>query len=150
MKGKYFEELGIGQEFLSDQRTVREDEQRSFVTLARLDNPLFTDEEFARSQGYGGRIVPGPMTVCFALGLTDELGQGTVLAALALDNVRFKAIVRPGDTLQVRTVVADKQESRSKNDRGTITLRHWVYNQRGEEVCSFQRTLLFLRKSNSG
>lgn len=146
MRGKYFDELKVGDEFVSPRRTITEADIVLFTSLAGLMNPLFTDEEFAREKGFGTRIAPGPLTVCFALGLTDEISYGTAAAALAINNVRFSAPVKPGDTIGVKTTIVDKRESASRPDRGLISLHHDVYNQRREQVCTFERTLMFLKQ----
>lgn len=145
MQGKYFEEMEVSREFLSPRRTITEADVVLFTCLCGLFNPLFTDEEFAQERGFGTRVAPGPLTMCFAMGLTDELGYGTVSAALGINDVRFSAPVLPGDTIQVRTTVTDKRESSSHPDRGLVTLRHNVLNHKGEQVCTFERTLLFLK-----
>ena len=147
MPGKYFEDLTPGDRFTSPRRTVTEADVVFFTSFTGLLNPLFIDEEFAREKGFGGRVAPGPLTVSLALGLTDELASGTTTAALGIDKVRFLAPVRPGDTIGVMTTVLEKRESASRPDRGPVVLRHEVKNQRGEVVCTLERTLMFLKRS---
>ncbi len=146
MLGKYFEELHIGDEYLSHRRTVNETDIVLFTSITGLLNPLFTDEIFAREKGLGMRVAPGPLTLCYAVGLTDELVFGTVCAVLGINNVKFTVPVKPGDTIRVRTKIVDKIESTRKPDRGTGTLYHEVYNQLEEIVCTFERTLIFLKR----
>lgn len=146
MSARYFEEIAEGDTFRSPRRTITEADQVQFVTLCGLLDPLFVDETFAREQGLKGRLIPGPLTTCYAVGLTADLHHGTVSAALGLDNVRFHAPVYPGDTIEVETTVAAKRESRRQSDRGPVTLRHIVTNQRGEQVVSFERTLMWLKR----
>lgn len=150
MRGKYFDELKVGDTFVSPRRTITETDMVIFTSLTGLLNPLFTDEEFARERGLGGRIVPGPLTVCFALGLTDGLVYGTATAALGLDNVRFPAVVKPGDTIRIKTTVANRRESASHPDQGIVSFRHEVYNQRGATVCTLERTLMLLKSPPEG
>ena len=147
MQGKYFQELRVGEVFQSPRRTVTETDVVLFTSLAGLHNPLFTDEVFAQEKGFGSRVAPGPLTMAIAMGLTDELLYGTTTAALGVNNAVFKAPVRPGDTVSVKTTVVEKRESRSQPDRGPVTLRHQVYNQQGQEVISFERTLMVLKKA---
>ena len=147
MPGKYFEDLTPGDRFTSPRRTVTEADVVFFTSFTGLLHPLFIDEEFAREKGFGGRVAPGPLTVSLALGLTDELASGTTTAALGIDKVRFLAPVRPGDTIGVMTTVLEKRESASRPDRGPVVLRHEVKNQRGEVVCTLERTLMFLKRS---
>jgi acyl dehydratase len=47
-----------------------------------------------------------------------------------------------GDTIYARTTVVDKVESRSKPDRGVVTVDTVGENQRGEIVCEFRRKVL--------
>ena len=146
MLGKYFEELAVGDEFTSSRRTISEADIVIFTSICGLLNPLFTDEEFAKEKGFGARVAPGPLIIAYAMGLTDELAFGTIVAALGVNNARFTAPLKPGDTISVKTTVTDKRESTSRPDRGPVTLRHDIYNQRGEQVCTFERTLMFLKK----
>ena len=146
MLGKYLEELKVGDEFVSHRRTVTETDIVLFTSLTGLLNPLFTDEIFAREKGLGTRVAPGPLTLCYAIGLTDELVYRTVRAVLSINNVKLRVPVKPGDTIWVKTTVMDKRESASKPDQGIGTLHHEVYNQRDELVCTYERTLMFLRR----
>lgn len=145
MLGNYFGDLKVGDEFTGSRRTITEADIVIFTSLSWLFNPGFTDEEFAKEKGFGTRIPPGPLTMCFAMGLTDELIHGTVVAALGIKEVTFAAPVKPGDTISVKTIVTNKRESTSHPDRGLGSLRHDVHNQRGEQVCTFERTLMFLK-----
>ena len=146
MPGKYFDELKVGDRFTSPKRTIGEADITMFTSLCWLLNPLFTDEEYARSKGFGARVAPGPLTLSYAIGLTDELVYGTVAAALGIKEATFSSPVLPGDTIFIRTTVTGKRESASRPDRGPVTLRHEVYNQRDQQVCVFERTLMLYKR----
>ncbi len=145
MTGKYFDELKAGDQFHSPRRTMTETAIVLFTSLAGLFNPLFVDDVFAREKGFGSRVAPGPLTMAFALGLTEELVEGTTTAALGIDNCRFTAPVLPGDTISVRTTVVEARPSTSKPDKGEVTLRHEESNEKGQGVCTFERTLLLFK-----
>ena len=146
MQGKFFDELEVGDQFTSHRRTISETDVVNFTCLAGLFNPLFVDEEFAREKGLGTRVAPGPLTMSIAIGLTDGICYGTTTAALGINNAKFTTPVKPGDTIWVKTIIIDKRESASRPDRGLVSLRHEVFNQKGEQVCSFERTLMFLKR----
>ena len=57
-------------------------------------------------------------------------------------NWKFPRTVHAGDTIYARTTVVDKVESRSKPDRGVVTVETVGENQRGEIVCEFRRKVL--------
>ena len=144
--GFYFEDFEEGKEFTSPRRTITETDLVVFTAITGLKNPVFTDEVFAKEVGLGTRVIPGPLTMCIAMGLTDDLIYGTTFAALGVKEAKFRATVKPGDTIWVKTTVSEKRESSSHPDKGIITLRHHVYNERNEEVMVFERTLMMLKK----
>jgi hypothetical protein len=57
----------------------------------------------------------------------------------------YEALVqrRPGDVLQVESEVVEVMPSRSRPDRGTVTVRSETRNQRGEVVQTTKVKLLF-------
>jgi acyl dehydratase len=141
----FFEEFEKAGEFVSRRRTITEADAVLFTSLTGIVDPVFTDEIFAREQLFGGRVVPGPMIMSYAMGLTDELGYGSVVAALGIDNVRFMSPVRPQDTIQVHSSVASTRPSRSRPELGIVTLQHRVVLQDERVAQSFERTLLVRR-----
>ena len=54
---------------------------------------------------------------------------------------------RPGDILQVHTEVTDITASRSRPDRGTVTLTSETRNQHGEPIQIFVARILVPRRS---
>jgi len=46
--------------------------------------------------------------------------------------------------------VLDKRESGSKPDRGIVHVRTTGVNQRGEEVCAYERRILVKKRSAHG
>lgn len=146
MAGKYFEELTVGEEFMSQGRTITEADLVMFCALCGLQNPLFVDEEFARKTSFGTRVIPGPLTLSYAIGLGDYLYSGTSAAVLSWDNVKFTKPVKPGDTITLKIVITGKKESSSQPDRGIVNLHQEVLNQRHEVVCTFERTLMVLKR----
>lgn len=142
-----FEKAG-DEEFVSRRRTITEADAVLFTSLSGIVDPVFTDEIFAREQLFEGRVVPGPMIMAYSMGLTDELGYGSVVAALGIDNAKFTSPVRPTDTIQVHTTVAETRASRSRPEFGIVTLRHRVVLQDGREAQTFERTLLVRRNES--
>jgi itaconyl-CoA hydratase len=146
MAGRYFDELNIGEESMSQGRTITEADLVMFCSLCGLQNPLFTDEEFAQKTAFGTRVVPGPLTVSYAIGLGDYLYSGTSTAVLSWDNIKFTSPVKPGDTISLKTTVTGRRESSSQPDRGIVNLRQEVLNQHNEVVCTFDRSLMLLKR----
>src|SRR3989304_5058165 len=133
--GLTFEEPAIGQRFATLGRTVSETDIVTFVNLAGFTEPLFMDMEYvARESVFKGRPAPGALTFALSEGLIIQTGliHGTGMAYLG-GEIRIVGPVLAGDTLRVSVTVADKRETK-RTDRGIVTYRHQVTNQRGEVV----------------
>jgi acyl dehydratase len=145
--GKYFEELPLGEEWVSPGRTITEADLVAFAGFSGDYHPLHTDEEFAKRTQFGRRILHGAAVFGIATGLESRIGlkEGTALAFLGM-TWDMKAPVFIGDTIYVRERVAEKRESRSKPDRGFVAFDVEVVNQRGEVVQAGQWKVLMLRQ----
>ncbi len=88
------------------------------------------------------------LVLSVATGLANQLGlfEGTTLALLGMDRIKWTAPVRPGDTVHVELTIRQKKES-SKPDRGVLTTEVGVRNQRGEAVMTAEWTTLMARKA---
>jgi acyl dehydratase len=126
-------EIGAAHETLA--RTVSEADICAFVNLCGFNEPLFMDMEYvARESVFKGRPAPGAFTFALSEGLIMQTGliHGTGMSYLG-GEIRIVAPVLAGDTIRVKVIVADKRETK-KPDRGIVTYRHEVVNQRGELV----------------
>jgi acyl dehydratase len=133
--GVPYEAFQVGARYQTLGRTVGDYEILSFVTLTGFTEPLFMDLEYVRRESvFKTRVAPGVLTFALAEGLTLQTGilHGTGLALLSYD-VRVLAPVLAGDTIRVEIEVVDKRETK-RPDRGVVTFRHRVLNQRGEAV----------------
>ncbi|RPI78373.1 MAG: MaoC family dehydratase [Chloroflexi bacterium] len=148
MPGKYFEDFEVGQVIRHTQgRTVTEMDNVLFCALTMNTQPLHLNEDFASRTDYGQRIVNGIFTLGLVIGLTvPDLTEGTIVANLGYERILHPAPVFHGDTIYVETEVMDKRESKSKQDRGIIHLKHIGKNQRGEVVIEVERSVMFLKK----
>jgi len=145
--GLYFDDFTVGQSWVSPARTITEADVALFAGFSGDYNPLHTDEEFAKTTQFGGRIFHGPGVLAVATGLESRLGikDGTALAFLGL-NWSLKAPVRIGDTIKVRQQVAALKPSSSKPDRGVVTFDVQVTNQYGEVCQDGQWVVMFRRQ----
>lgn len=134
-QGVHFEGFSVGARYETLGRTVSEYEILSFATLAGFTEPLFMDFEYIQRESvFKTRVAPGVLTFGLAEGLALQTGilHATGLALLSFD-VRVLGPVLAGDTIRVEIEVMDKRETK-KRDRGLVTFRHRVLNQRGEAV----------------
>ena len=148
MPGKYFDDLETGMTFRhSAGRTITEADNTFFNGITMNTQPLHINEDFASQTQFGTRIVNGILTLGVVIGLTvEELTSGTIIANLGYEKVNHPRPVFHGDTIYVETEVLDKRLSRSKPDRGIVSLRHVGRNQSGEIVCEVERSVMFRKK----
>jgi acyl dehydratase len=145
--GLFFEEFELGQTWESPGRTVTETDIVLFAGLSGDNNPLHTDEEFARTTAFGARIAHGALGLAIATGLGARGGHldGTALAFLGVA-WEFKQPIRIGDTVRLRWVVKNKRET-SKGDCGILERAAQLLNQRGETVQEGLLTVMVKRRS---
>ena len=91
-------------------------------------NLIHTDDETARSVGLEGVIAHGMLSMAF---LGEYLCWLAGPESIRRLSVRFKEMVRPGDTLTCRGRV--KEQSTSNAGRHLV-LEVWAENQRAEQV----------------
>jgi acyl dehydratase len=133
--GVDFEGHAIGAVYRTLARTVSETDIVNFVNLCGFIEPLFMDMEFVKRESvFGRRAAPGALTFALSEGLIMQTGliHGTGMAWLG-GELRIAAPVLEGDTIRVEVEVIDKRETK-KPDRGIVTYRHRVLNQRDEVV----------------
>jgi acyl dehydratase len=144
MAGLWFEEFEVGRVFDHPlRRTVTETDNLLMSTLTHNPAPLHLDSEYMKSTEYGQILVNS----CFTLGLmvgvsVNDTTQGTAVANLGWDEVRFPAPIFVGDTLRIETEVLAVRESRSRPHQGIVTFTHRAYNQHGELVAHCKRASL--------
>jgi itaconyl-CoA hydratase len=54
--------------------------------------------------------------------------------------------VHPGDTVYAESEILGKRESQSRPEQALLHVKTRAVNQRGEEVCSFERRLLIYKR----
>ncbi len=129
----YFEEVNEGDSWETPGRTVTEAMIDLFAGLSGDFNPLHTDEAFAKQTPFGKRIAHGILGIAVATGLVQNYPPMRTLAFLGIKEWNFRAPIFPGDTVRVRSTVLNKRLS-SKSDKGIITWKRELINERGEVV----------------
>ena len=147
MRGLYWEEWEIGQEFESPARTVTEADIVMFAGLSGDYNPLHINEEYCKTTQFGTRIAHGPLIYAIAAGLVFQLHlyDDTLIAFLGFDSLKFTKPTKIGDTVHVKLKVLEKRET-SNPDRGVMKRQLQVINQRGEVVQDAVQAFLLKRK----
>jgi acyl dehydratase len=144
----YLEDLKAGQRFRTDSHPLSADE---IITFARQydPQPFHTDPQAAQHSFFAGLAASGWQTGAITMRLQVESGPplagGMIGASLELT---WPRPTRPGDVLHVESEILDVTPSRSKPDRGFITLKSLTKNQKDEVVQSQTARLLVWRRKS--
>jgi acyl dehydratase len=131
-----FEDFEPGQVYELGTRTVTEDE---IVAFAREwdPQPFHVDPEAAKDSVFGGLIASGWQTGAIWMRMyVDSMLGSAARGSPGIEELRWLAPVRPGDTLAGRLTVLDVSPSATRPDRGTIRIRGEVVNQDGVTVMA--------------
>ncbi len=130
----YLDDLRVGQRFTSATRPVDEDEIKSFAR--QYDpQPFHLDNETAKGTLFQGLAASGWHTMAMTMRLLVDGGAPIAVASSAPAARSIGRAPRDrGDVLQVESEIVDITPSRSKPDRGMVTMRSETRNQRGEVV----------------
>jgi acyl dehydratase len=145
-RGLFFEELEQGARFQSPGVTVTEESVIRFALEWDMQ-PFHVDKEAAKSSIFGSLIASGLQTILLTYRLYFQLGvlDGTALAGLGIDHVRFRHPVRPGDTIRVNAEVTELRPTRQP-DRGVIVWNLEAVNQDAEIVLTMTLSALIARR----
>ena len=145
-RGRYFDELSIGAIYQHRPgRTIDGSLNVLFTSMTGNTQSLHLDEHFASETEFGTRLVNSLLTMSVVVGLSvSDMTEGTTVANLGFEEIRFPAPVLHGDTLYSETEVVALRPSASRPAQGVATFEHRGLNQRGELVCLARRAALML------
>ncbi|HEX6734724.1 MAG TPA: MaoC family dehydratase [Azonexus sp.] len=100
-------------------KTVTEADIILFAGISTDVNPAHLDEEYAKGTMFGGRIAHGMLSAGFISAvLANKLpGPGTIYLSQTL---KFKAPVRPGDTVTATVTVKDVNIAKNRVTLDTV------------------------------
>jgi acyl dehydratase len=131
-----FEDFAAGQVYELGSRTVTEAE---LVEFARQwdPQPFHVDPEAAKESVFGGLIASGWQTGAMWMRMyVDTMLGSAARGSPGIEELRWLAPVRPGDTLSGRLTVLETAPSATRPDRGTIRIRGEMVNQDGVTVMA--------------
>ena len=145
----YLDDLTPGQRFTSATRQVDAAEIKTFAR--QYDpQPFHLDEEDARDTFFGGLAASGWHVAAITMSLLVEGGApiaGGVVGAGG--EIAWPRPTRPGDSLQVTSEVVEIVPSKSRPNRGMVTLRSETRNQLGDVVQTLTAKLVVPRRPQS-
>lgn len=145
----YLDDLQIGQRFTS--ATHELDTQQIKAFASQFDpQPFHLDEDAAENSFFAGLAASGWHVAAITMKLL--VGHGPPFAGGIIGaggEIAWPQPTRPGDVLRVESEVLDIKPSRSRPDRGIVTLRSTTRNQRGEAAQILTAKLVVWRRQDS-
>ena len=144
---RYFEDFQIGE--VSELGPVSVTEAEIIAFAERFDpQPFHIDPEAAVKSPFGGLIASGWHTTALFMGMfvRGVLLDSASLGSPGVEEIRWTAPVRPGDTLRGRSTISDVQPSATNPRRGTVITTNEVVNQDGEVVMRLKARGFFARR----
>lgn len=132
---RYFEDYVAGSAYEYGHISVGQTEIVEFAE--RFDpQPIHMDSRFAAAGPFGGLIASGwhSAGIFMRLFATHYLSRVASLASPGVDELRWSAPLRPGDSLRLRTTILETRRSRSKPDRGLVRTSAQLLNQNDASV----------------
>jgi acyl dehydratase len=147
-EGRFFEDFEVGDLYRHPLgRSITEADNIWFTLLTQNTNPSHFDNEYAKATPFKQVLVNS----CFTLSLVT--GQSvTDLSQNAIANLAWTEITLPrpvfiGDTIHSRSEVLALRESKSRPEAGIVDVRTEGYNQRGEVVIAYKRTIMVYKRA---
>ncbi len=145
--GRYYEDFTVGDIYEHRPgRTISETDNTWFTLLTMNTHPMHFDQEYAKHSEFGKTIVCSPLTVALMVGMSVTDVSQKAIANLGWTDIRLTHPLFAGDTLTAESEVLEKRESKSRPNAGIVSVRTRGFNQHGEEVCVFDRTMLIAKQ----
>lgn len=148
---KFFDELEIGETFLTHRRTVTESDVVNFAGISGDFFYAHMDDLAARESLFERRVAHGYFVLSAAAGLFVDPAPGPVLANYGLEGLRFVKPVHIGDTIRARLTCKQKTAKEARPGEVPQGVVHWdveVTNQHDEPVAVY--TILTLVRRDAG
>jgi acyl dehydratase len=146
-RGRFFEDFVVGDLIKHNLgRTVTATDNSWFTLLTQNTAPLHFDANYASKTEFKVPLVNSCFTIALVTGQSVPDISQNVFANLGWDDVRLPHPLFEGDTVYSESRVVDIRESKSRPAVGVVRVETIGYNQHGDVVISFARTLLVYRR----
>jgi acyl dehydratase len=147
-EGRFFEDFEVGDTYRHPLgRSITEADNIWFTLLTQNTNPSHFDNEYAKNTPYKQALVNSCFTLSLVMGQSvTDLSQNAV-ANLGWTDITLPAPVFVGDTIYSRSEVLGARASRTRPEVGIVDVRTEGYNQRGETVITYKRSIMVYKRA---
>ena len=142
---EYLDDYSIKEKIISPARTITETDIVNFAGFTGDWHPLHTDVEYAENSAFKSRIAHGMLILSIGMALPFRLGPyssilpKSFIAFYGMDEIRFTAPVRIGDTIHCEVEILEIIDK--DNNKGVLITRNLIMNQDNKVVVSFKMKL---------
>lgn len=148
-QGRFFEDFVVGDVYEHPLgRTITTTDNIWFTLLTQNTAPLHFDHVYAEKTDFGKPLVNSCLTMSLVCGQSVTDVSQNVYANLGWGEIVLPHPVFDGDTIHSRSTVLNARPSASRPSLGVVEVQTEGYNQDGEVVIRFTRTLLVYRASH--
>ncbi|GAB4151393.1 MAG: (R)-specific enoyl-CoA hydratase RipB/Ich [Sphingomonadales bacterium] len=148
--GRYLEDFKVGDIYEHRPgRTISDTDNSWFTLLTMNTHPLHFDAEYAKHSEFGKPLVVSSLTVSILLGMSVSDVSQKAIANLGWTDIKMTAPVFCGDTLYGESEVLEVRESKSRPTQGIVTVKSRAFNQHGDQVCEFVRSVLIPKRGHA-
>lgn len=143
---RYFEDMKIGDRFISPSRTQTDAIFAAFQTASGDNHPIHYDAEFCKNLGFPGLLAHGFQVLVHAAPGAGDFPYVVEEALKAVTEVsaKFKAPVFSGDTIYPMLEVIGLESGRTT---GVVILRATIHNHR-DELCMEGEIKTLIKRRN--
>jgi acyl dehydratase len=146
----HLDDLSVGQRFVSASHALDAEQIKAYAR--QFDpQPFHLDETAAQDTFFSGLAASGWHVASITMKLLTQGGApfaGGVIGAGG--EIAWPRPTRPGDVLRVESEIVEITPSRSRPNRGMVTLRSETRNQRGEVAQVLTAKLVVHRRPEPG
>jgi acyl dehydratase len=148
-EGRYFEDFQVGDIYRCRYgRTVTEADNIWFTLLTNNTNQIHFNREYGKRTQWGRCLINSTLTLAIVTGMgVPDLSENGF--ALGWDEVRLPNPLFDGDTLYTESEVLEVRESASRPEQGIVKVRTRGYNQNGQVVIEYARTVMVWKRGHA-
>ena len=148
-EGRYFDDFEVGDVYRCRYgRTVTEADNTQFTLLTNNTNQIHFNRDYGERTEFGSTLVNSALTLAIVagMGVPDVSENGF---ALGWDEITLPHPVFPGDTLYSESEVVEMRESKSRPTQGIVKVETRGYNQNGDLVISYRRSVMVWKREHA-
>lgn len=147
--GRYLEDFTVGDVYEHRPgRSITETDNTWFTLITMNQNPLHFDKAYAAKSEFGKLLVNSCLTLSIVVGMSVSDVSQKAIANLGWDKIRLTAPVFVGDTIYAESEVLTVRDSKSRPDRGIVTVRTTGKKADGTVFMTYERTMMIPKRGH--